>query len=353
MQKGSENKTTIGDIARIANVSKSTVSHVLNNTKNVSDKTKEKVLKVIEETGYTPNLVAKALKKSETKTIGLVISDIQNQFFIDVIKAISDECIKNGYMVFLADSNDDAKRELEIAQSFCERCVDGVILSPTTNSEKYVGQYFKERDIPIVYIDRMLDLNGDWVGSENERSMQRLTEHLISLGHRRIAFAAGLRHISTTEERLRGYQNALEVNGIPYDEALIIEGESRSIPAEIRTKEMIKKMAQTNDGPTAIIAANNLMVLGVMKALSDLEIHVPEEIAVAAFDDCEWSALFRPRLTTVVQPCKDIGKKAAELLLERIRNKGGTPQRIYFQPQLVIRESCGASRVNKQKNSEK
>ena len=119
MQKSSENKTTIGDVARIAKVSKSTVSHVLNNTKNVSDKTREKILKVIEETGYTPNLVAKALKKSETKTIGLVISDIQNQYFIDVIKAISDECIRNGYMVFLADSNDDPVRELEIAKSFC------------------------------------------------------------------------------------------------------------------------------------------------------------------------------------------------------------------------------------------
>lgn len=342
MQKSSENKTTIGDIARIANVSKSTVSHVLNNTKNVSSKTREKILKVIEETGYTPNLVAKALKKSETKTIGLIISDIQNQYFIDVIKAISDECIRNGYMVFLADSNDDAKRELEIAQSFCERCVDGVILSPTTNSERYVGQYFRERDIPIVYIDRMLDLNGDWVGSENERSMQMLTEHLIGLGHKRIAFAAGLRCISTTEERLRGYENALKANGIPYDEALVIEGESRSIPAEKHTREMIERMAGMDHCPTAIIAANNLMVLGVMKALIDLEIRVPEDMAVAAFDDCEWAALFRPRLTTVVQPCRDIGQKAAELLLERIRNKGGTPQRIYFQPQLVVRESCGS-----------
>ncbi|MCI9621428.1 MAG: LacI family transcriptional regulator [Dorea sp.] len=344
MQKSSENKTTIGDVARIAKVSKSTVSHVLNNTKNVSDKTREKILKVIEETGYTPNLVAKALKKSETKTIGLVISDIQNQYFIDVIKAISDECIRNGYMVFLADSNDDPVRELEIAKSFCERCVDGVILSPTANSEKYVGQYFRERDIPIVYIDRMLDLNGDWVGSENHRSMRNLTEHLISLGHKRIAFAAGLRHISTTEERIEGYKEALEKNGIVLDEALIIEGESRSGPAERGTKEIIERMMGIDDCPTAIIAANNLMVLGVMKALSELNIRVPEDMAVVAFDDCEWAGLFRPRLTAVAQPCKDIGRKAAELLLERIHDRSGSPQRIYFQPELVVRESCGSKR---------
>lgn len=346
MQKSSENKTTIGDIARIAKVSKSTVSHVLNNTKNVSDKTREKIMKVIEETGYTPNLVAKALKKSETKTIGLVISDIQNQYFIDVIKAISDECIKNGYMVFLADSNDDPVRELEIAKSFCERCVDGVILSPTANSERYVGQYFQERDIPIVYIDRMLDLNGDWVGTENHRAMKLLTEHLISLGHKRIAFAAGLRHISTTEERLDGYKEALKKSGIAYDEALIVEGESRSNPAEKGTKEIIEKMVGMENCPTAIIAANNLMVLGVMKALNDLNIRVPEDMAVVAFDDFEWAALFRPRLTAVAQPCGDIGRKAAELLLERIHDRSGSPQRIYFQPELVIRESCG-SKMNR------
>lgn len=342
MQKSNGSKATIGDIARIANVSKSTVSHVLNNTKHVSDQTREKILKVIEETGYTPNLVAKALKKAETKTIGLVISDIQNQYFIDVIKAISDECILNGYTVFLADSNDDAKRELEIVQSFCERCVDGLILSPTVESEQYVGKYFQNKDIPIVYIDRMMDGNGDWVGSENEKSMEKLTDHLISLGHERILFVAGLRNISTTEERIKGYQNSLKKHRLPYEEALVIEGESRSVPTESRTRECVKEMLGKAECPTAIIAANNLMVLGVMKALSDLEIQVPDEIAVVAFDDCEWADLFQPKLTTIVQPCKEIGKKAAELLLNRIRNGAGAPQKVYFQTQLKIRESCGA-----------
>lgn len=342
MQKSNGSKVTMGDVARMANVSKSTVSHVLNDTKHVSAKTRNKILKVIEETGYTPNLVAKALKKSETRTIGLVISDIQNQFFIDVIKAISDACIQNNYTVFLADSNDNAKRELEIVQSFCERCVDGFILSPTTGSEKYVGKYVKEREIPIVYIDRMLGADGDWVGSENEKSMEKMTDHLISLGHQRIAFVAGLRNISTTEERIRGYRNSLAKSGIPYDESLVIEGESRSVPTEKRTIDIVQKMASREDRPTAIIAANNLMVLGVMKALDSLGIKVPDEMAVAAFDDCEWAALFHPGLTTIAQPCKEIGQKAAELLIDRIQHGTGSPQRIYFQTDLVVRESCGA-----------
>ena len=346
MQKSNGSKVTIGDVARIANVSKSTVSHVLNDTKHVSDRTKDKILKVIEETGYTPNLVAKALKKSETRTIGLVISDIQNQYFIDVIKAISDACIQNNYTVFLADSNDDPKRELEIVQSFCERCVDGFILSPTAESEKYVGKYFEEKDIPVVYIDRMLGGNGDWVGSENEKSMEKLTDHLISLGHRRIAFVAGLRNISTTEERIRGYQNSLAKYGIPYDGSLVIEGESRTVPTEIRTKDIVRKMARQANRPTAIIAANNLMVLGVMKALDSLGIKVPEDMAVAAFDDCEWAALFHPGLTTVAQPCREIGQKAAELLIDRIQHGAGAPQKIYFQTKLIIRESCGAKLDN-------
>ncbi|QEK18994.1 Maltose regulon regulatory protein MalI [[Clostridium] hylemonae DSM 15053] len=147
--------------------------------------------------------------------------------------------------------------------------MDGFILSPTAESEKYVGKYFEEKDIRS-FISTGCWGNGDWVGSENEKSMEKLTDHLISLGHRRIAFVAGLRNISTTEERIRGYQNSLAKYGIPYDGSLVIEGESRTVPTEIRTKDIVRKMARQADRPTAIIAANNLMVLGVMKALTVL-----------------------------------------------------------------------------------
>ena len=303
---------TISDVSRIANVSVSTVSHVINGTKNVSEKTKNKVLAAIESTGYTQNFVAKALKSSETKTIGLVISDTRNQYFIDVIYAINSEAAKYGYTVLLASSDDNSKKELDIIKTFYERRVDGIILSPTTDSESKSVPFINKVSMPVVYIDRMPATIGDWVGTENEKATETLTNHLIGLGHTRIAIVVGLRGINTTEERIVGYKNALHKAGIEFDPRFVVSGESRSEPSKVKTKEMISKMMNDGTCPTAIIATNNLMVLGTMRALHELGLSVPEDIALVAFDDFEWADLFQPRLTTIVQPCYDIGTKAVE-----------------------------------------
>lgn len=334
-------RSTIRDVSRVANVSKSTVSHVINGTKNVSEKTRSKVLDAIETTGYTQNFIARALKKSETKTIGLVIQDIRNQYFIDVIHAINTEAAKYGYMVLLASSNDNPKLELETIQSFYDRRVDGIVLSPTTDSEKYSVPFLERMNIPVVYIDRMPAADGDWVGTENEKATEVLANHLISLGHKRIALVVGLRGINTTEERIAGYCDALQKAGIPYDSELIIAGESRSEPSKIKTKETIGKLLHTENCPTAIIAANNLMVLGTMRALQELNVRVPDDIALVAFDDFEWADLFQPRLTTIAQPCYDIGARAVKTLLRRIHNPQAATQKTCFSPKLIIRESCG------------
>lgn len=332
---------TIADVARVANVSVSTVSHVINGTKNVSKEAKQRVMSAIETTGYTQNFIAKALKKSETKTIGLVISDIRNRYFIDVIYAINNEAAKRGYTVLLAISDDNSKTELEIIKTFYERRVDGIILSPTTDSENNSVPFINRMSIPTVYIDRMPAASGDWVGTENEKATETLANHLISLGHKRIALVIGLRGINTTEERINGYKNALSNAGIPFDPHFIVPGESRSEPSKTKTKEMIGQMMNTGNCPTAIIAANNLMVLGTMRALQELNLRVPEDIALVAFDDFEWADLFQPRLTTIVQPCYDIGSKAVEMLIRRIHSPDATIQKTCFTPKLVVRESCG------------
>lgn len=350
--KKEETKITISDIAEMAHVSKSTVSHVINGTKNVSADTKKKVKKIIDRTGYTPNLVAKALKKSETKTIGLIVSDITNQFFIDVIQAINEEALKDGYMLILGDSDDDPKQELELIRSFKERCVDGLIFSPTTHSEKYAAPYLDSVSLPVVCIDRTLDARRDWVGTENRNAAKMLTRHLIELGHKRIAFISGLRGINTTEERIEGYKCALQESGITFDPRLLILGESRIVPSKIRSKERFKTIWDTDDFPTAIVASNNLMVLGIMRTLQELSIRVPEDMALAAFDDFEWADLFQPRITTIVQPCRDIGIKAVKLLLERIKNPTAAAQRVEYYPRLEVRESCGVMLGNKSKRRE-
>lgn len=347
--KKKETKITINNIAEMAHVSTSTVSHVINGTKNVSNSTRKKVMGVIKETGYTPNLVAKALKKSETKTIGLIVSDITNQFFIDVIQAINEEALKNGYMLILGDSDDDPKQELELIRSFKERCVDGLIFSPTIHSEKYAAPYLDSVDLPVVCIDRTLDEKRDWVGTENRNAAKMLTKHLIELGHERIAFISGLRGISTTEERIEGYKSALGEAGLPFDPKLLILGESRIVPSKVRSKERFKTIWNTDNFPTAIVASNNLMVLGIMRTLKELEIRVPEDMALVAFDDFEWADLFQPRITTIVQPCREIGVKAVRLLLERIKNPTAALQKVEYYPRLEIRESCGVMLKNKKK----
>ena len=168
-----------------------------------------------------------------------------------------------------------------------------------------------------------------------------LTGQFIKLGHTRIGLVVGMRGINTTEERINGYCNALKKNNISYDDNLLILGESRSEPARINTIKCIQELQKENRAPTAIIAANNLMAIGLMRALKEMKYRVPQDIAVAVFDEFEWSDLFQPQLTNIVQPCNEIGKKATELLLRRIKNPESAVQKICFYPKMVIRESSG------------
>lgn len=340
MSKKSE--ITIADIARMANVSKSTVSHVLNGTKFVNESTKNKVLQVVNETGYIVNVIAKSLKKSETKTIGLVISDIRNKYFIDVIHAIDEEARQHNYKVILGNSDDSEKRELEIIEALYERRVDGIIFSPTTNSASYTIPFLQRVGLPTVLVDRKLEMDFDWVGIENIEATRFLVKHLTDMGHRRIGLVAGLRGISTTEERIEGYRKALDEAGIEFDESLIVTGHSRSNPSEMRVMEMI---SENNSCPTAIIAANNLMVLGTMRALKKMNIDIPNDIALVSFDDFEGADLFKPALTAIAQPCWEIGSEAVRLLIRRIKEPESQYQQVCLTPQLITRESCGFNKI--------
>lgn len=335
-------RATIADVSQIAKVSISTVSHVINGTRHVNEDTKQRVIKAIVRTGYSPNQIAKSLKVSNTRTIGLVISDFENPFFIDVISGIEFEVNRNGYSLLLADSNDDAEREFESVKNLYERRIDGLIFSPTALSEEKTSPYLKRIGIPTVLVDRKINIDCDWVGIENIQSTKELVNHLISLGHRHIALVTGLRGINTTEERIIGFKNALEEASLSFSEEDIIDGGSRVKPAEKNVHDYLinKKIL-----PTALVVANNLMVLGTMRALKRMGISVPDGMALVSFDDFEWADLFQPRLTTMAQPCFDIGVKAVELLLNRIENPLSEYKNILFDPKLVIRESCGSKQI--------
>lgn len=328
---------TVSDVAREANVSIATVSHVLNGTRHVSPATLQRVNEAIAATGYTPNFVARSLRRASTDSIGLVISDFANPYFADVVRGIEEEAEKSGMSLLLANSDDDAQRELRRVEALIQRRVDGLILSPTIGSDDAALPFLKKQGLPTVLIDRLTPSGFDQVGVTNEEPTRKLVEHLIGLGHRRIGMVAGVEGISTTEERLRGYRAALGAAGIPFDADVVRTGRSRSGPAH----DAVIELMALPDRPTALVAANNLMAIGTLKALQELGLSIPEDVAVVAFDDFEWSELLAAKLTTVRQPGDAIGRAAVKLLQRRVARPDIRRVTKRLDPTIVHRASCG------------
>lgn len=326
---------TIRDVSREANVSISTVSHVLNKTRYVSEETTLKVLKAVDEVGYVPNIVAKNLKKSATNTIGLVVSDIRNQFFIDVISVIDKEARKDGIQLFVSGTEDDKEREYRIIKNLVERRVDGIIYSPTKGSEEQTVGYLKKAKEPTVMIDRVVGHEFDWVGAENYNSAKLLVDYLADRGHRKISLLAGLEGINTVEERIRGFRYEMKERGLDLREQWIISGNYRKDPL---TEKMVKMMAM-EDHPTAIIGGNNRMIFNIMEALRRTGLSPEKDVALVAFDTCEWADYFKPRITALEQPTDEIGREAYRLLKRRIQNPDEPIQMINLEPKLVVRDS--------------
>lgn len=330
-------RVTITDVSRLANVSTTTVSHVINGTRKVNEETSRRVLEAIKKTGYIPNLMAKGLKQSSTNTIGLVVSDIKNEFFTDIIHVIDAEARKDGMQVFVSCSDEDPENEQEIIRAFCERRVDGIIYSPTKDSDKYSSDYLKRIQIPVVMIDRCIGMDFDWVGVENYESTKKLLNHVMNSGHKKIGLLAGFRGINTTDERIRGYCDFLEENNLEKNNDWIISGNYR----QGTVTDMFYKQMSSGNPPTAWVAANNRMVFSALEALKALNLSVPKDVALASFGDFEWTEYLEPHITSLVQPCNMIGKEAYSLLNKRIKNINTPIQRITLSPELAIRTSCG------------
>lgn len=329
-------KATIHDIAEIANVSMSTVSHVINGTRKVSEETEKRVRKAIEQTGYIPNIIARNLKQSSTRTIGVVITDIRNQFFLDVVHAIDGEARKEGYQVFISETEEKCEREFEVLKALCERRVDGIIYSPTIGREKETIEYLKKVKIPVIMIDRRVGKEFDWVGVESKESTKEIVNYLINLGHQRIAILAGFRGINTTEERVDGYREAMSAAGLEIRKEWIISGNYRNDPV---TDDVIHAM-KSKYAPTALVAANNRMIYNAMDALEHVSMKVPGDVSIAAFGYSEWTDYFNPKLTTLREPCQELGKQAYSLLKRRMTDNTLPVQQVRLIPSLELRESC-------------
>lgn len=328
-------KVTIGDIAKMANVSKTTVSRIINNkTEGFSAATKEKIIKLIEESNYKPSMIARGLVTKKTKTIGLIIPDITNPFFPSLVRGAEDCANKMGYHIFLSNSDTSIKKESEYLRAFIDKSVDGVILASNTSSDY---KLLKQNNIPCVLLDRHVNSEDYDAGVflNNIKGAYLAAKLLLEHGHERIVFITGSLSITTSADRLKGYKKAFEEKGKPLHDDLIVEGDYQIRSGYELTAKLIKQQKKF----TAIFAANDLMAIGAIKALKAGNFKIPEDVEVIGFDNIEVSQIIEPSLSTVTQPVYEMGARGAKMLINIIEGKKIRKRNIILEPGLVLRES--------------
>ena len=329
---------TIKDVAREAGVSIGTASQALRDSPAVREATRRRVLAVAKRLRYQPSALARGLVTRRTHTVGLLISDIANPFFIHAVRAVEDVAQENGYNVILCNTDEDPAKETQYLRVLMEKRVDGIILATTAGSLRMVREV-RWRRIPLVLFDRELPgVATDTAKVDGVRGGRLATEHLLGLGHRRIAIIHGPVVRSTGAERLQGYLLALQAAGVRPDPALIREGNFKQDSG----RELARQLLDLSPPPTALFCTNNLMTVGALQALGERGVRIPSDLSLVGYDDMEWWTLTHPPLTTVGQPVYDLGREAMRLLLEQIGAKGRRrPQRVVLKPELILRESCG------------
>ncbi|HLY62273.1 MAG TPA: LacI family DNA-binding transcriptional regulator [Terriglobia bacterium] len=304
---------TIRDVARLAGVSTATVSFVINEKAHVSDELKRRVLDAIDALNYRPNNVARSLKVRRTQTIGMVVPQITNPFFGEIMTGVEFEAHKSGYSVIFCNSNEDPALETLHLNILFERRVDGILLS--SSNPLHMGDRRSTRRSPVVFVDRTPPgYLGAAVVGDNLGASREAARHLIGLGHSRIAIITGPLNLPICVERLEGFRQALQEAVLPLADDFVKCGDFRSESGYLTGLELMR----LPDPPTAIFCSNNTMTLGLMRALGQLGISCPEQVSVLAFDDFEWAASFRPQITAVAQPTREMGRLATEILIKEI-----------------------------------
>lgn len=329
---------TMTDVARVAGVSATTVSHVVNQSRRIDPETERVVRHAIETTGYVNDGVARSLRTGTTSTIGLAVSAISNPYFGDVVHAIEQEVTVHGHSLLLADTHDEPGRELRAVTDLLARRPDGILLAPSSDPRAALARIARRR-IPTVLIDRIPPAGGDGafdaIGVQNEAPMAALVRHLIDAGHRRIGLVAGRAGLQTTVERIAGFHAGHAAAGLPSGPELIAGGGGDAGAA-------VDELLGLADPPTALVMGNNQATIDAMRRLAERGVAVPRDLAVASFDDFPWADLFHPRLTAVRQPVVELGTRAVRLLFERLADPGLPPRVIRLEPELIVRDSSGA-----------
>jgi LacI family transcriptional regulator len=327
------------DVARRAGVSTATVSRVISNNGYVSAETRRRVDRAIKDLAYVPNALARGLKTQRSGIVALLIPEIVNSFYTTVCRGAEDVANAAGFQVLVGNTDEDVAKERAYVELMTSSQVDGFIVACAGHSARSLRP-LTTLQIPTVLIDRKVDgFAGDIVHGDNVAGMIQLTHHLIALGHRRIAFVNGNLETSVARDRETGFRHALIEAGIAVAEDLISAGTWFIDDAETRVSTLLDRRRSLS----AIVAANNFMAIGALRALRRRGIQVPETVAIVCYDDIEVAAEIDPFLTVMAQPAYTMGTLAMQLLLERIGGKyNGPPRQVVLAPRLLVRRSCGA-----------
>jgi DNA-binding LacI/PurR family transcriptional regulator len=328
-------KPTITDIAVQAGVSKSTVSHVLNNTRFVSEETRQKVLQVIQQAGYQPSLTARSLTTNRTETIGVIISDISSNFYIEVLRGIEDVIRPARYSLIVCNTDEIYKDEDHYLNLLVRQRVDGIIAA-AAHQKWEVFDLAARMQIPIVFVDRKFQgMSGPFIGADNAAAARDAAHLIVEKGHRRIGVLSGPLTLSTMSERLAGFQQYLTSRGIALSPEYVFTASTQVEAGKLAAI----KLLNLSQRPSALFASSYPHTLSALLAIKELHLRCPQDIALVGYDDHPWAAVSNPPLTIIRQPANEMGRKAAETLMSLVQGNRMEEPLPLLPCQLIIRES--------------
>jgi len=324
---------SIKDVAKVAGVSISTVSRVLNDSQGVREELKQKVLDAVQKLNYHSNAIARALKGMPMKTLGLLIPSIENPFFPSMVRGVQDEAHRNGYTVFLCNTDGSGIVEETQFKLLLDKKVDGIILV----ASKYTTRYLKTGiEFPIVMIDRYVNSpNFSYVTVDHALGVKLAIEHLYYLGHKRIAFLGSKLLSSGAKERFQSYKRYIEELNMKFDDSLVILGDYTYESGIKMVEELMKRKTKFD----SILCGNDLIAFGVVEGLKKYGIKVPKDVSVVGYDDITFSSYHNPKLTTIHQPTYEIGQMVTRIVIDMITGADKRIKHIKIEPSLVIRET--------------